>query len=87
MSTQGDLHEHDAPQARLEAQAIFNRAFVALVVFAGLALGVMAIGLAANPRAVNISDPQKAEQTSNVLKSLIVLLFFSATIILSLIHI
>jgi len=79
--TKAENGKSQASSSRQAAIRIFNSTFVAFVVFSCILVALMTWGLVWGPPDIQPEPDSKAEKTNDVLKILIVFLFFSATII------
>lgn len=70
-----------ADEARRGAESILNRVFAAWVATAGVFLVIMVAGLFLSPGRSAFGQTEDGQGTASMMKALIVLLFFSATII------
>jgi len=72
---------NDAARSRAAARALLERSFAVYLVFVALLAVLLAVGLLAGPEPPVISDPEKAKSYPAMMRMLLVLLFFAATII------
>jgi len=77
----GDNPDRTAREARRSAERIFNRVFVAWMVTAAVFVALMITGFFLGYGKQDLLETAKGQRTSSLMKALVVLLFFSATII------